>query len=740
MTYIVYAVAAFLFLLFLVYYFAIKKRTAINGLALKIVSLALAGAFFVRYFLSGSSMLDGVLNFSKNNPFDSNILCGFVAIAIWLHLANLVVVFVWPWFWRFRLASNVAKTLGLLSSLVNVALLPYCAFSLSGTYGASAINILYAVEVAVCLSFNIYILLQTGLLKMTRREIVELAVALLFVLFVSIPPYLPQVFFGNKGYFMLKGLRLYHRVYLYICFIFTISLFLLLKQKDANYNRICLLYISLCTLISYCYKFDFSIFTTPYLWPLHLCNTAMFLTPICLIFKTKGLYYFTLFINVLGAFFAMLMPTVPEGAGFLSTAMVAFWINHIIAFSMPLLILLLGVYERPKIKQFFYSLIWFAVYYLLVLFLNSYFTASGHETDFFFINSGFVADKLGSGIQQLRRHVSYIGLNGLSLKFYPIYQLLYFIVYIGLGLAVWFVLVYLCQVRDLYVDLYNKKRKIKLDELALCVKYGKKDVNDCMNERTINKLVLKDVCKKYANSKTFAAKDVSMEVKSGEIFGFLGPNGAGKSTIIKCIVGIQPPTSGTIEINGYDIEKQPVLAKSQLGFVPDHYALYERLTGREYINYIADLYGVSKEDRDKRIAKYVKILALESSFDNKIQTYSHGMKQKVAIIAALVHNPKLWILDEPLTGLDPTSIFQVKECMKEHAKNGNIVFFSSHIIDIVEKLCSRIMVIKGGQIHSTAKLKDLKKQNLSLEQYYMNIIENKDQTKKQRTKRKNEQI
>ena len=187
-------------------------------------------------------------------------------------------------------------------------------------------------------------------------------------------------------------------------------------------------------------------------------------------------------------------------------------------------------------------------------------------------------------------------------------------------------------------------------------------------------------------------------------------------------MGIQPPTKGSIEINGYDIERQPLYAKEQFGFVPDHYALYENLTGREFINYIADLYGVDKKSRDERISKYIKILALEDAFDNKIKTYSHGMKQKVAIISALVHNPKVWILDEPLTGLDPNSIFQVKECMKEHAQNGNIVFFSSHIIDIVEKLCDRIAIIKKGRIVASTKLEDLKEQNLSLEQYYLDII------------------
>ena len=157
--------------------------------------------------------------------------------------------------------------------------------------------------------------------------------------------------------------------------------------------------------------------------------------------------------------------------------------------------------------------------------------------------------------------------------------------------------------------------------------------------------------KKYGNSKVFAVENATFEIGAGKICGFLGHNGAGKSTIIKSIVGIHPITSGNIEVCGYDVDAQPVMAKKNIGFVPDHYALYEKLTGREYINYIADLYDVSVEDRTKAINKYVDLFELNESFDNQIKTYSHGMKQKITIISALVHNPKVWVLDEPL---DPT--------------------------------------------------------------------------------------
>lgn len=238
-----------------------------------------------------------------------------------------------------------------------------------------------------------------------------------------------------------------------------------------------------------------------------------------------------------------------------------------------------------------------------------------------------------------------------------------------------------------------------------------------------NKLILKNFTKRYGNSDVYAVKDACLEVHGGEIFGFLGPNGAGKSTIIKSIVGIQTITGGAIEVAGYDVKTQPVLAKKQMGFVPDHYALYENLTAREYINYVADLYDVPKEDVNARLSRFLDLFEFHNAIDRQIKTYSHGMKQKVTIMSALIHNPKVWILDEPLTGLDPNSIFQVKECMRRHAEEGNIVFFSSHIIDVVERICDRIAIIRKGQIQCVKTVEEIEKTGVTLEQFYLSVIE-----------------
>ena len=273
---------------------------------------------------------------------------------------------------------------------------------------------------------------------------------------------------------------------------------------------------------------------------------------------------------------------------------------------------------------------------------------------------------------------------------------------------------------------YRKELQIAKIDFYQCV-FADETMQEPMNPQNDGKLILRHFSKRYSTSDVYAVYDANLEIDGGQIFGFLGPNGAGKSTIIKSMVGIQTITSGNIEICGYDVEMQPVQAKLNVGFVPDHYALYENLTGREYINYIADLFNVDKEYRDMTIEKYVERFQLTGSFDNQMKTYSHGMKQKITIMSALVHNPKVWILDEPLTGLDPTSIHEVKECMKEHAAKGNIVFFSSHIIDVVEKLCDRIAIIKKGKLRACMSIEELNAKGISLEQFYLDIINTPDE-------------
>ena len=212
--------------------------------------------------------------------------------------------------------------------------------------------------------------------------------------------------------------------------------------------------------------------------------------------------------------------------------------------------------------------------------------------------------------------------------------------------------------------------------------------------------------KKYLNSDRYSANDINFEVHEGDLFGFLGQNGAGKSTTIKCLVGIYPFDSGDITICGHSIKTDAVKAKMNIGYVPDNHSVYEKLTGREYVNYIADLYGVDEDTRNEVMNRFLKIFRLENAVDRQIKGYSHGMKQKICIIAALIHEPKLWVLDEPMVGLDPQSIFDILEMMKEHCAKGNTVFFSSHNIDLVAKICNRVAIINNGQLCTVLDLNE----------------------------------
>ena len=240
-------------------------------------------------------------------------------------------------------------------------------------------------------------------------------------------------------------------------------------------------------------------------------------------------------------------------------------------------------------------------------------------------------------------------------------------------------------------------------------------------------LEIKNLTKKYGESTVKAVDDFSITLKPGEIFGFLGPNGAGKSTTIKSLVGIYPFQDGDILIDGVSIKTNPLEAKMKIGYVSDNHAVFERLTGCEYINHIANLYKVNKEDAEARTKRLLEIFKLEEAFHRPIKSYSHGMKQKISVIAALVHNPKLWVLDEPLNGLDPQSSYQLKKVMKQHAEEGNTVFFSSHILDVVENLCDRCCIIKKGKLQGVYDLTELRAEGRSLEEIFVNVIGEEDQ-------------
>lgn len=235
---------------------------------------------------------------------------------------------------------------------------------------------------------------------------------------------------------------------------------------------------------------------------------------------------------------------------------------------------------------------------------------------------------------------------------------------------------------------------------------------------------IKNVSKTYKKG-TNVVENLNLKINDGEIFGFLGPNGAGKTTTIKMITGILDITEGDILINNKSIIKEPVEAKKMLGLVPDNPDCFLRLKGIEYLNFIADVYDISTEERIKKIDELSKLFEIQNELGNKIKSYSHGMRQKLIVIGSLLHDPENWILDEPMTGLDPRASFELKKIMKKQTEKNKTVFFSTHILDVAEKLCDRIGIINGGKLVFVGTYEEMKKElkeNKSLEELFMEII------------------
>ena len=219
---------------------------------------------------------------------------------------------------------------------------------------------------------------------------------------------------------------------------------------------------------------------------------------------------------------------------------------------------------------------------------------------------------------------------------------------------------------------------------------------------------IKNVSKAYSKDQK-AIDSLDLKIYDGEIFGFLGPNGAGKTTTIKMITGIVDIDEGDILIDGTSITDNPMEAKKNFGFVPDSPDLFLKLKGIEYLNFLGDVFKLSKNARKSKIEDLAKRFDIFDALNDKIESYSHGMRQKLIVIGALMHEPKNWILDEPMTGLDPKSSHDLKELMKEHAKNGNTVFFSTHVLEVAEKLCDRVAIINKGKLVFVGTLDQIKK-------------------------------
>lgn len=232
---------------------------------------------------------------------------------------------------------------------------------------------------------------------------------------------------------------------------------------------------------------------------------------------------------------------------------------------------------------------------------------------------------------------------------------------------------------------------------------------------------IKNVSKTY-NGKKKVLKNISFKIEGGEIFAFIGHNGAGKTTMIKSIMGILDFEEGDILVDNKSIKEEPLECKRIMAYVADNPDLYENMKAIDFINFICDMYEVSEDIRRENTLKYAKMFEIEDKLNDDISSFSHGMKQKVALIAALAHNPKVLIMDEPFVGLDPKAVYDMKEIMRDMANNGKTIFFSTHILDVAEKLCDRVAIIKDGTIVKVGKMKDIKGDE-SLEQVFLELGE-----------------
>ena len=233
-------------------------------------------------------------------------------------------------------------------------------------------------------------------------------------------------------------------------------------------------------------------------------------------------------------------------------------------------------------------------------------------------------------------------------------------------------------------------------------------------------LKIEGLTKKYGDK--VAVDNLNLEIEPGEIFAFIGHNGAGKTTTLKACMGIIAPTEGNVYVGGVSVLDNPIECKKNTAYIPDNPDLYEFLTGIKYLNFVADVYGVSKKEREEKIKLYADKLSLSADLSEKIGSYSHGMKQKLSVIAAWLHSPKLIIMDEPFVGLDPVAAHTLKEMMREHCQLGGAIFFSTHVLDVAEKLCDKVAIIKDGKLLKAGKMDEVRGE-VSLEDVFLGLTE-----------------
>ncbi|MBQ2719377.1 MAG: YwaF family protein [Clostridia bacterium] len=703
----------------------------------QVLSVLLLGAFCCRLFradaIYGQFGLDGgkgmpELEAAANaaNAVLTSTDALAAALVRWLGLFAVSMAILAPFF-RKRTLHDFVALFGTASFVLSALFLEQSFLSITGVGDPLGDwrNVSFMVEVvllgAVSLSELLLILYRRRFHGGWRR-VGDLLLFLVTYLIPFMPAWAPGLLLGMWGD-EPTGFNLTHRLLLYFSIFLLFYFYIVLRNKSFDERHFAMVALSASAFFNY-----FSVDRTGLTGlPLHLCNTAIMMMLVTYVFRWKGMFFFTYLVNVLGALFAILMPSTDTILSEPGT--VIFWYNHIYAVILPILGVALAIFPKPNFKMVLRAIGVFTIYFVSIAFIdgwfnNAPFNTDGKLVDYFFLYSGFYVDKFAFALPLFEiewRILDSAGNTLLLLR--PAYQMTIYAVFIASMFLLWGIYSVLFRVSDDHKELTRKRRLLRDDHLRLLAELGDKPLSAPLNPEGENMIKIEHFSKIYNGTTHKSADDINLEIHAGEVFGFIGHNGAGKSTTIKSLVGIQSITEGRIEVEGYDIARQPMEAKMHIGYVSDNHAVYEKLTGREYVNYVADLYRVPKADREERLKKYTRMFHLEDAIDREIKGYSYGMKQKIMVISALIHNPKVWVLDEPLTGLDPTSSYQIKQCMREHANEGNIVFFSSHIIEVVERICDRIAIISGGKIRQCSTMDEIRASGKSLEEIYLQYIE-----------------
>lgn len=669
----------------------------------KILVVALVVAYIPR-----TITLDSFSTFwSHQLVFGSKQHDVLILLLRWAYYFSLPV-FVISIFWNVTFFKKIITYISLPVSVLAIIFVSDLLFPLGFSLEELGISgVFYVIEISLYFLFALYsTFILKSELRVTWKSVLQKSWILLFMLLYMMPFETLSRFFGTTD-IEVGIMTPYHKYWFYLTMIILALIYIVLKRYSKRAILITLLYMSLGLAFQYMAYYrgrDFDLGSIP----IQLCNLGSVITFFAVATKHRKLFYFTYLVNVMGALMTFVFPDV---SGYLLAYYpLHFSFEHMFLLMIPILTVALGLMPRVRKSELKSALIAFSIYFVFTWVLGTVIRGYTDETpNFFFLFDDYIAEILAFAYK-LRAVEVTIG----DMVLWPLYQ-----IGIGLGflIAIWLLLLgykWIYKTIDeieMLID-YRNNRRIEVRKMN----QNKKDIQ----EEVV--LKIKNFSKKYDKSDVFAVEGLNLEVRAGEVFGFLGTNGAGKSTSIKSIVGILPITEGDIEVCGHSIKNAPIEAKSNIGYVPDNHAVYERLTGKEYINHIADLYGVPVKEREELFNRFVKMFNLDRSIDQQIKSYSHGMKQKVAVIAALIHRPKLWILDEPLTGLDPESTYEIKQYMREHTSNGNTVFFSSHILDVVEKLCDRVAIIKDGKVMGILDMNEIEKGKDSLEKIFLSTV------------------